>query len=161
MGSEEAGQVALLDLAVTLHPVFREDLVLGIVQGAFSPQVVEHAGDPLAKALRRDSQGVSPFLNPGQGHLKPVVLHLHPSPGFQAERLPSSQRDFAQHLEAKIFATLLPVASTGALAADHLPHLRDQRAGESLVCFQQVVEKGRQISHRTRPFPDAFGHQRP
>ena len=72
--SEETGQVALLDLPVSLPPVLGEDLVFGVVQGASSPQVIEHAGDAVAEALRRDGQGVGPFLDPGQGRLKTLVV---------------------------------------------------------------------------------------
>ena len=85
---EEARQIALLDLAVALHPVLGEDLVFGVVQGALAPQVVEDAGDTLAQATRGDAERMGTLLNPGQGGVEPFVLDLHPSPGLQPERLP-------------------------------------------------------------------------
>ena len=158
---EEARQVALLDLPVALHPVLREDLVLGIVEDALSPQVVEHAGNPLAEPFRGDAEPVRVVLNPGQGGIEALVLDLHPAPGLEAERLPGRERHLAQHLEAKVLAALLGVTPAGALAAGDLPDLGEQRPGERLVRFQPIVEPRHEVAHRAWTWPDAFRHQRP
>ena len=161
IGGKEARQIALLDLPVALHPVLREDLVLGVVQDALAPQVVNHGGGAFSEALRRDAEPMSVLLDPGQGRIEPFVLDLHPPPRFEAKRLPGRERHLAQYLETKVLAALLCVASPGALAARDLPDLGDQRAGKGLVGFQQIIEPRHQIAHRARIGPDAFRHQCP
>ena len=150
-----------------------EDLVLGVVERALAPQVVEHARDAFAQAFRRDAEGVGVVLDPRQGGVEALVLHLHPSPGFEAERLPGRERDLAQHLEAQVLAALLGVASAAAspaataaftaaaFAPGHLPDLRDQGARERLVRVQQVVQPSGEVADRARILPDPFRHQRP
>ena len=79
---------------------------------------------------------------------------FHPSPGLEPERLPGRQRDLAQHLEAQVLVALLPVTSAGALATRDLPDLRDQRAQEGHVVFQQIVEPCNQME---APMPMEHG----
>ena len=158
---KEARKIALLDLPVALHPVLREDLVLGIVQYALPPQVVEHPGNPFAETLRGDAELVRVVLNPGQGRIEALVIDLHPTPGLEAERLPGRKRHLAQHLEAKVLAALLGVTPPGALAASDLPDLGEQRPGERLVGFQPIVEPRHEVAHRAGTWLDALRHQRP
>ena len=115
--SAKIRQIPLLNLPIAVHPVFGEDLVLGVVQRAPAAQVVEHARNTFTQALRGDGQRVRVFLDPGQGGVETLVLHLHPAPGFEAQRLPRRQGDLAQHLEAKVLAAFLlvpPAAIRGA-----------------------------------------------
>ena len=158
---KEARQIALLDFPVALHPVLREDLVLGIVQDALSAQVVEHPGNPFAETLRGDAELVRVVLNPGQGGIEALVLDLHPAPGLEAERLPGRERHLAQHLEAKVLAALLGVTSPRALSASNLPDLGEQCSGERLVGFQSIVEPRHEVAHRAGTWLDALRHQRP
>ena len=66
VGIDEAREVSLLDLPVTLPPVLREDLVLRVVQCPPPPEIVEHAGDTLPQVFGRYAQGVGTVLNPRQ-----------------------------------------------------------------------------------------------
>ena len=135
--------------------------MLGVVQDALAPKVIEDAGDAVAQAVGRYAECMSAFLNPRVCGVEPFVLHLHPSPGLESERLPGRQRDLAQHLKTKVLVAFLPVASAGALATRDLPDLRDQRARKGLVVFQQIVEPGDQIADGTWTLPDTLRHQRP
>ena len=83
---------------------------------------------------------VGVFLYPGQGGVETVVLHLHPAPGFQAQRLSRREGDLAQHLEPQVLAAFLLVTPARVLAAGHLPDLRNQRPRERLVALQPIVE---------------------
>ncbi len=129
------------------------------MQRAPAAQIVEHARHALPQVLGRDAELVGAFLYPGQGGVQAGVLHLHPAPGFEAERLPRRQGDLAQHLEPKVLAAFLLVAPPCVLAARHLPHFRDQRPRERLVALQPIVEMRDEIADGPRAVPDALRHE--
>ena len=76
-GTQESGQVSLLNLPVALHPVLREDLVLRVVQRAPAPQVVEDAGH--AFSSRALCSGMSVVLVPRREVESDVLHHSSPS----------------------------------------------------------------------------------
>ena len=158
-GPRKIRQIALLDLRVAVLPVLREELVLGVVERAPPAQIVEHARHALPQVLRRDAEIVGALLYPGQGGIQAGVLHLHPAPGLEAQRLPRREGNLAQHLEPKVLAAFLRVAPAGVLAARHLPDFRNQRPRQRLVALQPIVEMRDEIADGLRAVPDALRHE--
>ena len=152
-------QIALLNLRVAVLPVLREELVLGVVERAPAAQIVEHARHALPQVLRRDAEIVGALLHPGQGGIQAGVLHLHPAPGLEAQRLPRRQGNLAQYLEPKVLAAFLRVAPAGMLAAGNLPDFRNQRPRQRLVALQPIVEMRDEIADGLRAVPDALRHE--
>lgn len=129
------------------------------MERAPTAQIVEHARHALPQVLRRDAEIVGALLYPGQGGIQAGVIHLHPAPGLQAQRLPRREGSLAQHLEPKVLAAFLRVAPARMLAAGHLPDFRNQRPRQRLVALQQIVEMRDEIADGLRVVPDALRHE--
>ena len=159
VGLEEAGKVALLNFPVAVHPVFGEDLVHGVEEGALAAQIVQDAGDAFAQLVGRDAQLVGVAANPRVRRAQAVVLHLHPAPRLQAVRLARGKGDLAQHLHAQVLPALLHVTDSGAVARGGLPDFRDQRPREGPVLVQSVVQAGRKVADGHRVGLQRLAHQ--